>query len=162
MTRLIYMRAINILVPPLVEICIEMFNENMPPELVSFGSSLSCEIGHADVYPDSRGLSQESSRVLSQESFSRARSQESASLVSCQIIVDSPDNINFLDYQSFCATLVFGVKLQRRSSGICHSSQAEAIVTQASQWQTPCLVTPCLMTPCLVTPCLMTPCLMTP
>jgi len=63
MTRLIYMRAINILVPPLVEICIEIFNENMPRELVSFGSSLSCEIGHADVYPDSRGLSQDHREV---------------------------------------------------------------------------------------------------
>jgi len=56
MTALIYMRAMNILVPLLVEIRIEIFNENMPRELVIFGSSLSFEIGHADVYPDSRGV----------------------------------------------------------------------------------------------------------
>jgi len=63
------MRAINILVPPLVEICIEIFNENMPRELVSFGSSLSCEIGHADVYPDSRVLSQDHREVSHKSHF---------------------------------------------------------------------------------------------
>ena len=83
-----------------------------------------------DVYPDSRGLSQQSfhnshfTTVILQSTLSREHKP-------CVSPDNSWLNINFLGYQSFSATFVFGVKLQRRSSGICHPAQP--IITQASK-----------------------------